>query len=152
MTTKMNLNTSYVRRHKLTDYKTESQEKVRIDARIYHWFLVEEGVAPRGAKKERQEMGEVPESVIVSCSGDNLEFQFTNSVRLTDSLEPRISLDYLAGLARLCKRKHLDYEEAYEYFHDQIYKRNSREVGWNQYEIDERKDKVIDIGLRRFRE
>jgi len=152
MTTRMNLKTVSIGEHKLVSYRDNPKEKIKICAGISYWFLVEEGFVPKGGKKERLDIGEVPDSIIFLSDDDKLGFEFDNGANMINNVwEPRISLDYLVELSNHCKQENLEHEEAHEYFYDQIYQRNSREVGWNQYEIDERKNKVIDICLKRFR-
>lgn len=122
MATQTNLRGVYVGRHKLTSYRTDSQERVRIEAEMRNWFFLEEGVAQKGGKKERQEIGEFPCSVIFQCDNDSLEIRLDNTINIEKINDPpRISLEYLNGLARRCKKKSLSHEDAYEFFFNKLY-------------------------------
>lgn len=153
MTTRINIRSRDIGYRKLVSYRDSTSERITIEAKMTHVFFVEEGVSSRGSKKERQDVGEAPHSVRFSSLDEKLKVYLFNGIMPRgNSWYIRLSLGYLNKLALHCKKKKHGIEKAYSYFYEKIYRKNSEQIGWNQYEIDEEKNKAERIGSSVFKE
>lgn len=169
MTTSMNLRMRRTRTIRLVRYKTEDDASVKINADVAFVYYNEEGYAAKCAKKERTDLGEHMVSVRLIGEKGDLEVRlygglsegkissdfrkkfFGRKVRETDDSIcrlKRVSLENLMEIARYCKQGQLDIADAQQYFEDELFSSDR----WNQYAIDEEKNRVVDIHYpRRFR-
>ena len=147
----MNLQNVEVGYRRLISYKDNEDEKIIIEAGIDYWFLLEQGFATCGSKKARIDIGEVPASIRISNDIEELKFDFNNRARQFNEIwEYMLSLEDLIKISKVCKKEKMDIENAYEYLYEKISREDVRRYGWNQYEVNERKDKVIDLHYPRY--
>jgi hypothetical protein len=124
----------------LERYVDEEGNKVLISALVDCWSVVEVGYAPKGSKKERIDIGEIPGALLIKGSEDDYSVPFNNSINLyEDQYRARYSIDTLREVTSHCRELELTAEEAYEHLRNYFIEQE----GFNEPTIseDEIKDK-----------